>query len=171
MHYIKTLFLAIFATLFITSTSSAHDYKVGDLVVEHPFARATPPKARVAGGYMTVTNTGTSADRLVGGSAAFAGRVEIHEMAVENDIMRMRPLVDGIEIPAGETVIFKPGSYHVMFMAISEPLKEGSRHTVTLEFEKAGTVDVEIAVEGMNAGAKHDMKNGKKMDHSDHKSH
>lgn len=170
MHHLKTLFLALCATLLIASTSSAHDYKVGDLVIEHPFARATPPKARVAGGYMQVTNNGTTADRLVGGSAVFAGRVEIHEMAIENDVMRMRPLADGIEIPAGETVIFKPGSYHVMFMAITEPLKEGSHHTVTLEFENAGTVDFEIAVKGMNAGAKHGMDHEKKMDHSDHKS-
>lgn len=173
MHYLKTLLLALCATFFVASTGFADDYKIGDIVIEHPFSRATPPKARVAGGYMTVTNNGTVSDRLVSGSGTISKRIEIHEMSVENDIMRMRPLADGVEIPAGETVTFKPGSYHIMFMGINEPFKEGARKTITLKFEKAGEIEIEFAVGGMNAGAsdgmKHDgMKHGNEPQHKDH---
>lgn len=171
MHQLKTLLLAICATFFVTGTSSAHDYKIGDIVIEYPFSRATPPKARVAGGYLTITNNGTVADRLVGGSATISKRIEIHEMAVKDDIMRMRPLPNGVEIPAGETVTFKPGSYHIMFMGIAEPFKKGSRNTITLKFEKAGEIEVEFAVEGMRADAPTEMKHDNNADHSEHKTH
>lgn len=171
MHYLRTLLLAICATFLVAGTSSAESYKVGDITIKDPFSRATPPRARVAGGYMTVTNNGTVADRLVGGSATIAKRVELHEMAVENDIMRMRPLPDGVEIPAGKTVTFKPGSYHIMFMGIAEPFKEGSRNVITLKFEKAGDIEVEFAVEGMNASAPTGMKHDDKSGHSEHKTH
>src|SRR5262245_53485907 len=87
-----------------TSASFALDYKLGALEIKQPWARATPKGAPVGGGYVTITNTGTTPDRLTGGSLIAAGRMEIHEMATVDGVMKMRPLAAGLEIKPGETV-------------------------------------------------------------------
>ncbi|MGQ3355723.1 MAG: DUF1775 domain-containing protein [Phreatobacter sp.] len=125
--------------------------RAGSLTIAQPWTRATPGGARVAGGYLTVTNTGTAPDRLVGGSAAFAERVEIHEMATQNGVMTMRALGNGLAIAPGQTVELKPGGLHVMFMGLRTQLTEGQSVKVTLEFEKAGKVEVDLAVGGLGA--------------------
>src|SRR3990172_8457776 len=102
------------------SPVAALDYNLGPLHIAHPWARATPKGASVAGGYMKITNKGAAPDRLVGGSAGFAGRFELHEMTMEQGVMKMRPLAAGLEIKPGQTVELKPGSYHVMFMGLKE---------------------------------------------------
>jgi copper(I)-binding protein/uncharacterized protein YcnI len=130
---------------------AATSLRAGDLTIAQPWARATPGGARVAGGYLTVTNSGSTPDRLIGGSAAFAERVEIHEMATRNGVMTMRALSGGLAIAPGETVELKPGGLHVMFMGLRSPLAEGKAVTVTLEFERAGKVEVEMAVGGIGA--------------------
>jgi copper(I)-binding protein len=127
--------------------SLANDYQVGDLVIQQPSAKATLPGAPVSGGYMLIKNNGDSADRLISASVDFAGKTEIHEMAMENDIMKMRELPDGIEIPAGGEIVLKPGSHHLMFMQLREQLKEGENRKATLTFEKAGTVEIDLSVE------------------------
>lgn len=156
---------AAFATVLATG-AFAHDYKVGDLEIVHPYARATPVNAPVSGGYMTIRNTGSEPDRLVGGSAGFAGMVQIHEMKMEGEVMKMREVEGGLEIPPGGEVVLKPGGYHVMFMKLGEQMKAGEKRKATLEFEKAGTVEVEFAVEDINA-----MKtmNHGEMDHGEMK--
>lgn len=148
--------LALAALLAFAAPALAHDYELGDLVIDHPWSRATPTGAGVGAGYMVIRNEGEEADRLVGGEAPFAGRVEIHEMAMEEGVMRMRALSDGLEIPAGGSVTLEPGGYHVMFMQLQEPLVEGERRAATLEFANAGTIEVEFAVESIAAsGADH----------------
>ena len=141
--------------------------KVGDLEIVQPYARATPPNAPVSGGYMVIRNSGSEADRLIGGSVDFAGHVEIHEMKMDGDVMKMRELSDGLEIPAGGEVVLKPGGFHIMFMKMKEQLKSGETRTITLEFEKAGTVELELPVRDMKGGhgshdhsghGDHDMK-------------
>lgn len=127
--------------------------KAGSLVIERPWSRATPGGARVAGGYLRVTNNGTTPDRLVGGSFAASNRFEVHEMAMDGSVMKMRQLADGLTIPPGGTVELKPGGYHVMFLDLREPLKEGQTVKGTLVFEKAGTVEVTYSVHGMGARA------------------
>ena len=124
----------------------AGDFEAGPLVIHAPWARATPPGAQVAGGYALIENTGDSADRLVSVTADISSRVEIHEMAMDDGVMTMRPLADGIEIPAGESLALKPGSFHIMFMQITAPLMEGETFAGTLTFEHAGTVDVTFAI-------------------------
>ncbi len=133
------------------SAAAAHGYKFGALEIDHPWTRATPDGAAVAGGFLTVTNTGPQADRLIGGTAAFAGEVEVHEMAMEGDVMKMRHLADGLDIPAGAEVVLKPGGYHIMFMGLTTGLTEGETVKGTLVFEKAGTIEVEWKVEAMGA--------------------
>lgn len=146
---------AILAVSALAGTALAHGYKIGPLEIGHPWTRATAPGAKVAGGYMTIRNSGPAADRLVGGSAENVGRVEIHEMAVTNGVMTMREIRGGLEIPAGAVVELKPGGYHVMFMELKMQFKEGDKVRGTLKFEKAGSVDVEFAVDKMGATGVH----------------
>ena len=148
-----TNLLAVVAMSVIAATASAHEITVGSLTISDPFSRATPPSAPVAGGYMTITNNGSEPDRLIGGSALFAGPVEVHTMKMDGGVMKMRRLEDGLEIPAGGEVVLKPGSFHVMFRQLAEQLTEGELRTVTLVFEKAGEVSIEFIVEGLGATA------------------
>lgn len=149
----KSLFVAAVLCL-SASAVSAHEYKVGNLQIGHPWSRATPKGATLAAGYLKITNNGSTPDRLVGGSADFANRFEIHEMAMEGSVMKMRSLPNGIEIKPGETVELKPGGYHLMFPALKAPLEQGKKVKGTLRFEKAGSVDVEYAVEAIGASPK-----------------
>lgn len=128
-------------------------YKAGSLTIEAPWARATPGGAKVAGGFMKITNTGKEPDRLIGGTVPFANRFEVHEMAVEGGVMKMRELAKGLEIKPGQTVELKPGGYHLMFMDLKSGLKEGQSVKGTLVFEKAGKVDVEYKVGPIGGGA------------------
>lgn len=123
--------------------------KAGDITIEQPWSRATPGGAKVGGGYVRITNTGKEPDRLIGGTFPLAGRVEVHEMAMDGTVMRMKPVEGGLAIAPGATVELKPGGYHLMFMDLKEPLKDGQSVKGTLVFEKAGTVAVEYAVRGM----------------------
>jgi copper(I)-binding protein len=136
--------IAAIAT-FAASSAFAHDYKVGSLQIGHPWARATPKGAAVGGGYLKITNTGTTPDKLVSGSSAVSGRFEVHEMSMDGGVMKMRLLKDGLEIKPGETVELKPGGFHIMLLDLKEPIKEGERVKGTLVFEKAGSVDIEYA--------------------------
>jgi copper(I)-binding protein len=140
------------ALLAMGSVASSHEYKAGDLTIQHPWSRATPPGAKVGGGYLTVTNNGSSADRLVGGSAEISTRFEIHDMAVENGIMKMRP-AGPIEIAPGATLSLAPGGKHIMMVGLTQTPKEGDTIAGTLVFEKAGTVKVEFKVEALGASA------------------
>jgi len=144
----KSLLLAVILA-FAADAAIAHEYKAGLLEIKHPWARATPKGAAVAGGYMTIINNGTTPDRLVGFSSPAAGKFEIHEMSMDNGVMKMRPVAGGIEIKPGQTVEFKPGSYHLMFMGLKQPFEQGKNIKGTIEFERAGKVEVEYAVEAI----------------------
>ncbi|SFK80359.1 copper chaperone PCu(A)C [Methylorubrum salsuginis] len=130
---------------------SAHDYKAGPLKIDHPWSRATPGGAKVAAGYLSVTNTGASPDRLTGASITAAGRAELHSMSTENGVMKMAPLPNGLEIAPGATLTLAPSGNHLMFLDLKQPFKKGERVAGTLTFEKAGTVPVEFVVEGLAA--------------------
>jgi hypothetical protein len=148
MKTISTLLAA--AALFGLSSGlvAAHEYKLGTLEIAHPWSRATPTGSPVAGGFMTITNSG-AADRLVAVASDAADKVEVHEMAVIDGVMKMRPLDKGVEVPAGGRLELKPGSYHVMFIGLKKPFVKGDKVKGQLSFEKAGKIDVEFAVEDM----------------------
>jgi copper(I)-binding protein len=129
----------------------AADYTLGDLKIGQPWARETPKGAKVGGGYVTITNTGTTSDRLIGGATPAAGRFEIHVMSMDGGVMKMRQMENGIEIKPGETVELKPGGLHLMMMDIKQPFAKGSEIKGTLRFEKAGSVDVVFPVQAMGA--------------------
>jgi copper(I)-binding protein len=131
--------------------SGSATFKLGDLTVTSPWTRATPGGAKIAGGYLKITNNGTAADRFVGAKSDVSDRIEIHEMSMSDGVMKMRPLPNGLEIKPGETVELKSGGYHLMFMDLKQPLKQGDTLKATLQFEKAGPLDVNFNVNALGA--------------------
>lgn len=153
MKMLKTL--AVISALLPISAQTllAHGFEKGDIEVHHPYSDATIPGSKVAGGYMTIINHGTVADRLISVTSPVSSDVMIHEMKMEGDVMKMRMLMDGIEIPAGGEVKLKHGGLHIMFMNPNQPFDEGDMIKATLSFEKAGPLDIEFMVEPKNTGA------------------
>lgn len=129
----------------------AEDVTAGSLKISAPWSRATPKGATIGAGYLTITNTGSAPDRLIGGASDVASQFEVHEMKMDNGVMRMRQMANGLEIKPGQTVEFKPGGNHVMFVGLKKPLAQGEHVKATLAFEKAGKVDVDFTVEGIGA--------------------
>lgn len=144
----------------LAAPAGAQTFKAGPLTVEAPWTRATPGGAKVAGGYMRITNGGSAPDRLVGGSIPGAGRSEVHEMSEAGGVMRMAALPKGLEIRPGQTVELSPGGYHLMFLDLSRALKEGERIEGSLTFEKAGSVPVTFAVRSIGARANEAGRHG-----------
>ena len=139
--------LLVFAgAALLAGPAAAADYKIGSLDVTQPWARATPKGASTGAAYMTVTNSGSQAARLSCASTVVAATCQIHEMAMSNGVMRMRPVEGGLEIKPGQTVTLKPGGYHVMLMDLSTDLVAGSTIELDLVFEHAGTVAVQAAI-------------------------
>ncbi len=124
---------------------------LGDLELSDPFTRATPPSAKTGGGFMTITNSGEADDRLVSVTSPAAAVVELHLMTMENEVMVMRSSPEGFVIPAGESVKLAPGGKHLMFMQLGGPFVEGAVVPVTLVFERAGSVDLELPVAPIGA--------------------
>jgi copper(I)-binding protein len=129
----------------------AEEVKAGDLVITQAWSRATPGGAKIGSGYLTIENKGSAPDRLIGGSADVADKVQVHEMAMNNGVMTMRPLEKGLTIDPGKTVKLAPGGYHLMLFDLKSPLKQGDKLPVTLEFEKAGKVKLTFDVQGVGA--------------------
>jgi periplasmic copper chaperone A len=132
----------------------------GDIELTGGWARAMLPGQPTGGAYVTITNKGAEADRLVGASSPAAGKVEVHTMTVVNDVMTMRPAEGGLEIPAGGAVELKPGGFHLMFMQVSQPFQAGGEVPVTLEFERAGKVELVLPVSAAKAPAGHHSGHG-----------
>jgi copper(I)-binding protein len=141
----------MFALAICAAPSFAHGYKIGDLSIGHPWARATPGGAKVGGGYLSITNNGTAPDKLTGGTLSVADHVEFHSMTMDGGVMQMRPIEGGVEIKPGETVKFEPSGNHLMFMGLKQPLKEGDMVKGQLTFEKAGSVEVEYKIDSIGA--------------------
>jgi copper(I)-binding protein len=137
----------ILALAIAAAPAAAADVNVGSLRIAHPYARPTPPGATTGAVYLRVDNNGSSIDRLVSASSPIAARAEIHDMKMDEGVMRMRSL-SSVEIKPGETVALKSGGMHVMLTDLKQPLKSGSTFPMRLVFAKAGAAQVEVAVEG-----------------------
>jgi periplasmic copper chaperone A len=178
MSVTRAIACAAMSAYFLAVPAQAEEVKAGDLVITQAWSRATPGGAKIGGAFLTIENKGSVADRLIGGSGDVSPRVEVHEMATNNGVMTMRPLDKGLVIEPGKTVKLAPGGYHLMMFDLKEPLKQGDKVPITLEFEKAGKVKLSFDVQGVgapgpagagNSGGGMDMKNMdmKKMpDHS-----
>lgn len=152
----KTSLLAVFAAISAFPVGAAQPAKITEsIVIEQAWTRATPPNAPVAGGFLTIRNSGDRADRLVSVTSPDANSVEIHQMTMDGGVMRMRKLADGLAIDAESVVTLKPGGYHLMFIGPKRPIVEGGTITATLRFEKAGTREVRFDVRALgSSGAK-----------------
>ena len=150
---VQMLASVLFAATLCAAPARAQEVKAGDLVITQAWARATPNGAKIGGGYLTIENKGSAPDRLIGGSTDAAAKLEVHEMAMKDGVMKMRPLDNGVVIEPGKTVKLAPGGYHLMMFDLKGPLKQGDTVPVTLKFEKAGEVKVSLAVQGIGAQA------------------
>jgi copper(I)-binding protein len=130
----KSVLLAAILAL-AASAATAHEYKAGSLQIQHPWSRATPKGATVAGGYMKIVNTGSTPDRLIGGSTEAAPKFEIHEMSMDGGVMRMRA-IEVLDLPANKAVLLRPGGHHMMLMDLKRPLKVGTKVAIELQLEK-----------------------------------
>jgi periplasmic copper chaperone A len=146
MRLLTTAAIAVF----MSANAMANDFKAGSIEISTPWSRATPKGAQTAIGYMTIKNNGTTPDRLTGGSIDVADHFQLHAMTMENGIAKMRELSD-IEIKPGQTIEFKPGGSHVMFVNLKRQLSKGEHISGTLVFERAGTVQIEYSVEGIGS--------------------
>jgi len=166
MTRIASIVAVIFA-VYIGHPAHGEDFALGSLRISTPWVRATPSGATVGGGYLTITNTGNVPDRLVGGLSENSARFEIHEMSMDNGVMKMRLLADGVEIKPGQKVEFSPGSYHVMFVGLKKPFEQGQKVHAILKFEKAGNLAVNFTVEpiGAHTGSGSAMPSGTRMQH------
>ncbi len=162
----RSLAYAALLSALIAAPARAEEVKAGDLVITQAWSRATPKGAKIGSGYLTIENKGSAPDRLVSISADIAGKVEVHEMAMNNGVMTMRPLDKGLTVDPGKTVKLAPGGYHLMMFDLKSPLKQGDKVPVTLEFEKAGKVQLSLDIQGVGAqgpGAASGGKDMKKM--------
>ena len=130
--------------------AAAHEIQAGTIVVTDLWARATPPGAKTAGGYLTITNTGAEPDTLVAVVTGGATRSQVHKMAVVDGVMTMTP-VAGVPIAPGASVTLAPGGFHLMFIGLTEPLVEGAEMPITLTFEKAGAIETFLHVIAIGA--------------------
>ncbi|MEX0957087.1 MAG: copper chaperone PCu(A)C [Rhizobiaceae bacterium] len=153
-RFILPLAAACGLTIAYMTPATAHDDMAiaGNLEITHAWARAMLPNQPAGGGYLYISNTGSKPDRLVGVRSPVAGKVEIHTMEMVNDVMTMRPVEGGLEIPPDATVKLEPGGFHLMFMAVSDSFDEGETVPVTLEFERAGPVEIELPVGSREGG-------------------
>ncbi len=154
--------LVVFAFVFVTPTL-AHEYKIGDIAIIHPWARATPAGASVAAGYITALRNDGADDALVSVAAEAAASAQIHETKEEGGVMQMRP-VAALALPAKATVEIKPGGYHIMFTGLKAPLKPGDKFHATLNFSHAGAIKVDFQVEAIGAAAPAAMQDMPGMD-------
>lgn len=155
-------FLCLLIPFFIAQPASAEMLKQGDISIHHTMIRAGLPGSKVTAGYLELTNNGAADDQLVSVQLEGAGKAELHSMEVNNGVMKMRPLKDGIILPAGETVSLTPGGLHLMFMQLDGLPKEGETRELTLVFAKAGSISFAAPVKKVKMGHSHKKK---------HKSH
>jgi len=140
-------YLLTLALLAATAGSAvAKDIVLGTIRISDAWARTPPAGARVAGGFLTITNSGTEPDTLTGGTAVVSDAVEVHEMTMVDGVMKMRALQPGLVIKPGETIILKPGGYHLMFMGLTSQPQAGTQFKGTVTFQRAGTVEIEFEV-------------------------
>lgn len=155
----KALLAGLALALACALPAHAHEFSLGNLHIEHPWARATAPGAANGAAYFTIELHGSgSGDRLLSAASPAAARVELHTHLQEGGVMKMRP-VEAIDVQAGASTKLAPGGLHVMLFELKQPLAVGAKFPLTLTFEHAGSVTVEVEVQA-NAPAPGDEHHG-----------
>jgi periplasmic copper chaperone A len=150
MRFLPKLVLMT-ALIAVAPAAFAQGGATSTITVEQPWARATPAGATTGAVYMMLANKAPTADRLTAASSDVAGKVQIHEMAVVDGIMKMRQLANGLAIPAGGSVTLKPGGYHVMLIGLKKQLIAGQTLPLTLTFAKAGNISITVPIQAIGA--------------------
>jgi periplasmic copper chaperone A len=145
-HLTVTLLLA----LCVGGAARAQTSAASTIVVEQPFARATPKGAKTGAAYMTLMNNGVSADRLMGARTPLADTVQFHKETEDNGVSRMRE-VRSVDLEPGAKIVFKPGEMHMMIVGLKQPLVQGQTFPLALQFEKAGNIEVTVPIQGIGA--------------------
>jgi hypothetical protein len=143
------ILIPVVALATLGTSALAHAKQTASIAVHHAWARETAAGQSVGGGFMTITNRTPAWDRLLTGNSPVAAEVQLHTMTMDGGVMRMRQVEDGISIPANGTLELKPGSYHIMFMGLKRQLRQGERFPVTLRFQRAGNVTVQVSVQSV----------------------
>lgn len=143
----RQILFACTALLALSATAQAHEYQVGSLHIDHPWTRAMPPGAPNGAAYLVVHNRGETADRLLGADTPAAAKAEVHEHVHQDGLMKMRQVEGGLAIPAGAEAVLEPGGTHLMLFGLKQPLEDGQRFPLTLHFEKAGDLQVDVVVQ------------------------
>lgn len=143
--------LLLLTLLMLPASAIAHGDKVGDISIDHPWARALPPVAPNGAVYMELFNHGSVIDRLISGSSPIAERVELHRSSMKDGVVRMRP-VKAINVLPGKPTAIAPGGLHIMLIGLKQPLIAGKTFRLTLTFERAGSVEVQVQVQEDSAG-------------------
>ena len=146
MTNLNKLLKIFLLALLLIPIAQAHKYTFQDLLIIKPHLRQPTPGAKAVGGFLTIRNQGKSAERLIAVKSLLSTEVEIHEMKLENDIMRMRKVEEGLEIQVGQSLTLEPGGNHLMFFDPNEDVLEGDTHKVTLIFKNAGEINIPFAV-------------------------
>ena len=138
----------LFITLIIGSVASAYaePLKFNHIIIDNVWIKDTPPNHKTTAGYLTIENLGDTDERLLSVSSSFADKGEIHQMKMDGEVIKMRPIPDGLIIPAGEIIYLKPGSFHLMFMKLNLQIIAIQTLELTLTFENLGSVIVPVAV-------------------------
>lgn len=153
----RNLVFTLFALVAFSLPAAAQDQNLGDLVLQHAWARATPGGAKTGAAYVRIENRGMAADQLIGAASPIAAKVGIHTMSTDSGTMVMGPAGD-VEVPAQGMVELKPHGLHIMMMGLTKPLREGETFPVTLTFEKAGSVELQVVVEPIGSdGSDHQV--------------
>ena len=144
--------LAFACLIFMAGQAYAHDFRLADLRLVHPFATPTPPTAQIGVAYVDISNQGNTAARLISARSHIAEVVELHTMAMNDGVMKMRQ-VQQIEIAENDTLKMRPGGgYHLMLIGLKQPLKAGEKFPLWLRFEKQGEIRIEVWVETAQDG-------------------
>ncbi|MGM0769157.1 MAG: copper chaperone PCu(A)C [Pseudomonadota bacterium] len=170
MTPVKTLAasLLLAGSTLINAPAVAHDYSRGNVKIDHPWSRPTPPGSPMGVGYLSISNSGASDITLIAAETPRAASVSIHQSIMNDGVMSMQPLKNGLMIPAGKTVELKPHGYHLMLEKLKEPLREGESVPLTLSFDGADTMDVELTVEPLDGAASEKQEEMKKQEHGHH---
>lgn len=158
----RPLSIALLALIF-TCPVFAHEYRVGELLIDHPWARELPPVVKNGAAYLRIENSGSTPDRILSASSSIAERAQLHTHDMENGLMKMRHVMS-VDVPASGEVTFEPGGLHIMLFNIENPFVGGEEFPLTLTFEQAGEIEVTVKIRSNDEAA----EPKKEMDHSEH---
>ena len=163
-RHLPPLALLLAGVLAAAAPAAAEDYRVGDVRIERPWARATAGNSRVGAAYFTLEAVGAAPDRLMRVESLVATTTELHAHMMHDNVMQMRP-VGAIEVQPGAPTVLQPGGLHVMLTDLKAPLTAGQRFALTLQFERAGRIEIMVPVERAGARGPGEGGGGMPMHH------